>query len=227
MKKKIRILIFLILFFWLIPSNLTNRLLVIDLFCQRKCVDSFISIAWAEDSDTDEKPKSDKVRVLYFSEDYIIGAGDILEVFVYRNEQLSREVIVRPDGKISLPLVQDIRADGFTAVQIKNKITRGLRPHLDNPRVSVIVKAINSYKVSVLGRVRNPGVYPITGKTTIAEVVALAGGFTEWANKKKITVVTHENGEETKLTVNYKKIVSGKDPSENIILKRGDIIIVD
>jgi len=187
---------------------------------------SLTSLAWAGDSQGEGKGGNGKMTILHLSDDYVIGQGDVIEVFVWRNEQLSREVVVRPDGKISLPLLQDIQAEGFTVVQLKSQITRRLNKHLDNPRVSVIVKSIDSYRVSVLGRVRNPGVYPITGKTTLAEAIALAGGFTEWADKGDITVVSNEGGEEKKVIINYKKIASGKDPSQNIILRRGDIIIV-
>ena len=187
---------------------------------------SLTSLAWAGDSQGEGRGGNRKMTILHLADDYVIGQGDVIEVFVWRNDQLSREVVVRPDGKISLPLLQDIQAEGFTVVQLKNQITRLLTEHLDNPRVSVIIKAIKSYRVSVLGRVRNPGVYPITGKTTLAEAIALAGGFTEWADKGDITVVSNEGGEEKKVLINYKKISSGKDPSQNIILKRGDIIIV-
>ena len=183
-------------------------------------------LTWAGDSQDTGSSGNVKLTILHLSDDYVIGQGDLLEVFVWRNEQLSRDVVVRPDGKISLPLLQDVQAEGFTVVQLRNQITRMLNEHLENPRVSVMVKAINSYRVSVLGRVRNPGVYPITGNTTLAEAIALAGGFTEWADKGDIAVVTKEGDDEKKLTVNYKKIESGKDPSQNIILKRGDIIIV-
>jgi polysaccharide export outer membrane protein len=183
-------------------------------------------LGWAQDSGQENGTNPKKMHILHLSDDYIIGQGDVIEVFVWRNEQLSREVVVRPDGKISLPLLQDIQAEGFTVLQLKNQITRMLNQHLDNPRVSVIIKAIHSYRVSVLGRVRNPGVYPITGKTTVAEAIALAGGFTEWADKGDITVVSNHGGDEKKVLINYKKIVSGKDPSQNIVLKRGDIIIV-
>ena len=183
-------------------------------------------LTWAGDSQDTGSSGNVKLTILHLSDDYVIGQGDLLEVFVWRNEQLSRDVVVRPDGKISLPLLQDIQAEGFTVVQLKNQITRMLNEHLDNPRVSVIIKAIKSYRVSVLGRVQHPGVYPITGNTTLAEAIALAGGFTEWADKGDIAVVTKEGDDEKKLTVNYKKIESGKDPSQNIILKRGDIIIV-
>jgi len=184
------------------------------------------SLTWAQDSGQENGTNPKKMHILQLSEDYVIGQGDVIEVFVWRNDQLSREVVVRPDGKISLPLLQDVQAEGFSVVQLKNQITRMLNEHLDNPRVSVIIKAIHSYRVSVLGRVRSPGVYPITGKTTLAEAIALAGGFTEWADKGDITVVSNDGGEEKKVLINYKKIASGKDPSQNIVLKRGDIIIV-
>ncbi len=177
--------------------------------------------AWAQESQNQPKVAPGTV-----SETYIIGKGDVLRVFVWRNQQLSTQIVVRPDGKISLPLLQDLQAEGLTVLQLKEEITRKLSEHLNNPKVSVIVSEINSYKVSVLGRVASPGVYPITGNTTFIEAISMAGGFTEWANKRKITVITHQGGKKKKIRVNYKKIISGKDPSQNIILKRGDTIIV-
>jgi len=179
------------------------------------------SSAWAQSSK--EEPGTPSAQV---PKDYVIGLGDVLEVFVWRNEQLSRELIVRPDGKISLPLIQDIQAEGLTVLQLRDEITRLFDKHINNPRVTVLIRQINSYKVSVLGRVMRPGVYPITGSTTLLEIISMAGGFTEWANKEKITVITHHTGEKDKITVNYKKIASGEDPGQNITLKRGDTIIV-
>ena len=167
-----------------------------------------------------------RILPLDVSEDYVIGQGDVLEVFVWRNEELSRQVTVRPDGKISLPLVQDLQAEGLTALQLQDQITRKFKQYVQNPTVAVIVSQINSYKISVLGKVAQPGVYPITTRTTILEAISLAGGFTEWANQKKITVITTQGGQKKKLRVNYKKIISGKDPSQNITLTRGDTIIV-
>lgn len=160
------------------------------------------------------------------SENYVIGLGDVLEVFVWRNDVLSREVVVRPDGKISLPLLQDIQAEGLTVLEIKNELIKRYSKNLEHPRITVIVKQVKSYRVSVLGRVVKPGVYPITGDTTLVEAISMAGGFTEWANKKKITVITLEDGKEKKLSINYKAIASGDDPHQNISLKRGDTIIV-
>jgi len=179
------------------------------------------SSAWAQSSKDEPDVPSAQVP-----QNYVIGLGDVLEVFVWRNEQLSRELVVRPDGKISLPLIQDSQAEGLTVIQLRDEITRMFDKHINNPRVSVLVRQINSYKVSVLGRVMRPGLYPITGSTTLLEIISMAGGFTEWANKEKIAVITHHAGEEDKITVNYKKIASGEDPGQNITLKRGDTIIV-
>jgi polysaccharide export outer membrane protein len=176
---------------------------------------------WAQDSQ--EQPPPSGVQL---PKNYVIGLGDVVEIFVWRNEQLSREVVVRPDGGISLPLIQDVHVDGMTVLELKDEITRRFGEHLNHPRVSVIVKEINSYKVSVLGRVTSPGVYPITGDTKLVEAISMAGGFTEWANRRKIRVITHEGGIEKEIIVNYKKIESGKDRSHNILLKRGDTIIV-
>lgn len=194
-------------------------------------------IAWAQDSKkqpgagpAQPVPAISKhpfqILPLDVSEDYVIGQGDVLEVFVWRNEQLSRQVTVRPDGKISLPLIQDLEAEGLTALQLRDQISRELKQYVQNPTVAVIVTQINSYKISILGKVVQPGVYPITTRTTILEAISIAGGFTEWANQKKITVITTQGGQKKKFRINYKKIVSGKDPSQNIILNRGDTIIV-
>ena len=224
MKKLVKIFVFFCLFFLFSTMNSTNLLHFGGMVYQARYVDLFVPLSWAEDFDWQAKDK--QAHILQPPQDYVIGQGDELEIVVWRNEQLSRQLMVRPDGRISLPLIQDIQAEGLSVRQLQNQIRVKLNAHISNPRVSVIVTAINSYRVSVLGRVVNPGVYPITGKTTIAEAIALAGGFTEWANKRKITVVTHLGEKEKKLIVNYNKIASGKDPKQNIVLKRGDIIIV-
>ncbi|NIM98375.1 MAG: hypothetical protein GTO24_09945 [candidate division Zixibacteria bacterium] len=194
-----------------------------------------IKTTWAQEKDrSDVVPVPElkisrhpnKVLELDTSDNYVIGQGDVLEVFVWRNDNLSRQIVVRPDGKISLPLLQDVQAEGLTALRLRDEIAERYSEYVNNPRVTVIVSEIRSFKVSVLGRVTNPGVYPVTGNTTLIEAISMAGGFTEWANKRKITVITREGGREKKIRINYKKIISGKDPRQNIILKRGDTIIV-
>jgi polysaccharide export outer membrane protein len=175
--------------------------------------------AWAQEQEQVSSP----VQV---PKDYVIGQGDVLEIFVWRNEQLSRQVVVRPDGMISLPLLQDIQAEGLGVLELREDISKRLLEYLQNPRVTVIVNKVSSYKVSVLGRVVRPGVYPITGDTTFIEVISMAGGLTEWANKKKIKLIREQGGEKKNYIINYKKIESGSDPTENIVLQRGDTIIV-
>jgi polysaccharide export outer membrane protein len=224
MKRRLKILIFALLLFNLNPIYTIAQYSTIPLFQYSNWgIDSTnsINLAWAQSSKNQPRTRSSETP-----RNYVIGLGDVLEIFVWRNQQLSREVVVRPDGKISLPLIQDIQAEGLTALQLRDEITRRFDEHLDHPRVTIIVSQINSYKVNVLGRVMRPGVYPITGNTTLLEAISMAGGFTEWANKRKIAVITHQGGEEKRITVNYKKIASGKDPGQNIILKRGDTIIV-
>lgn len=182
---------------------------------------NLINIVFAQE--TKKGPSTGPIQI---PESYVIGQGDMLEVFVWRNEQLSRQVTVRPDGKISLPLIQDLHAEGLTVLQLKDQITRRLEQYVQNPTVTVIVSQIGSYKISVLGKVVQPGVYSINTRTTLLEAISLAGGFTEWANKRKITVIRNEEGKNKKIRINYNKIVSGKDPSQNITLQRGDTIVV-
>jgi polysaccharide export outer membrane protein len=236
MKKHLPIIILTILIFILNPINPFDQLNQ-SLFNQFNSFNLVNSIAFAQDSKKQRSPGTAEptpaiskhpfqTLTLGVSENYVIGQGDVLEVFVWRNEQLSREVTVRPDGKVSLPLIQDLQAEGFTALQLKDQITRKLKQYVQNPTVTVIVNEINSYKVSVLGKVASPGVYAITTRTTLVEAISMAGGFTEWANKRKITVIRSAGGKKKKLRFNYKKIVSGKDPRQNITLNRGDTIIV-
>jgi polysaccharide export outer membrane protein len=215
MNKYFQISVVAILLFILNPIGSIN---VIN---ERNQINQINQNAWAQESK--KHPLADPAGI---PENYVIGKGDVLRVFVWRNEQLSGQFTVRPDGKISLPLIQDLSAEGLTVPQLKEQITGRLKQYVQNPTVTVIVEQINSYKVSVLGRVTTPGVYSITGDTTLVEAISMAGGFTEWANKRKITVIRSQGGKDRKLRINYKKILSGKDPSLNIILNRGDTIIV-
>ena len=160
------------------------------------------------------------------SETYVIGPEDVLSITVWREEALSRQVPVRSDGKISLPLVDEIHAAGLTPLQLKEKLTLRLKEFIENPNVSVIVTAANSQKVYVSGEVRTPGVYPLRGETTLLQVIPMAGGFTEWADQKKVLIIRKESEKDKRIVVNYKKIVSGEDMSYNVVLKPGDTVIV-
>jgi polysaccharide export outer membrane protein len=178
-----------------------------------------------EDKEGTEKKKS-QPEWIAASESYVIGPEDVVSIHVWKEEALTRTVTVRMDGKISLPLIDDIHAAGYTARQLKEVLTKRLREFIDNPNVSVTVVEANSYKVYVSGQVKTPGVYRLRSETTLLQIIPMAGGFTDWANQKKILVIRKEDGKEKRITVNYKKIVEGSTPESNIILKAGDTVIV-
>ncbi len=158
------------------------------------------------------------------SSQYVIGPEDSLYIHVWKEETLSRTVPVRIDGKISLPLIDEIQAAGLTPLQLKENLVKRFREFVDIPNVSVIVMEANSFKVFVSGEVRTPGVVRLRSETSILQLISMVGGFTEWANQKKILVIRKEEGKEKRLIVNYKRIVAGKDP--NFIMKSGDTVIV-
>ncbi len=160
------------------------------------------------------------------NDQYVIGAEDVLYIHVWKEETFTRTIPVRMDGMISLPLIQEVKAAELTPLQLKEVLTRKLKEFIENPVVSVTVMEANSYKVYVSGQVRTPGVYRLRSETSVAQIIPMAGGFTDWANQKKILVIRNENGREKRITVNYKKIIRGSDSGSNVILKAGDIIIV-
>lgn len=157
---------------------------------------------------------------------YVIGPEDVLYIYVWKEENLSRSVPVRMDGMISIPLVDDIMAAGLTPLQLKEVLLAKLREFVDTPDVTVIVTEANSYKIYVQGEVRTPGVIRLRTETSLVQAIILAGGFTDWADKKKITILRKEGGKESRIRVNYKKIIDGDEGAQDIILKSGDIIIV-
>jgi polysaccharide biosynthesis/export protein len=158
------------------------------------------------------------------SDKYIIGSEDVLYIQVWKEEALSQTVLVRTDGKISLPLLDDVQAAGLTPLKLKEVLTEKFKTFVENPLVTIIVREAKSFKVFLSGQVIKPGVFALIGDTTILQVIAMAGGFTEWANQRKVLLIRRENGREVRKTVNYKKIVLGE--AENILVKPGDTIIV-
>lgn len=157
---------------------------------------------------------------------YVIGSEDVLYIHVWREEPLSRTVPVRWDGYISLPLIHEVKAAGLTPLQLKEEITRKLKEFIESPNVSVIVMEANSYKVYVSGQVRNPGVVRLRSETTLLQLIPMVGGFTDWADQKKILIIRKEDGKEKRYIVNYKKLVKGEALETNLVLKAGDTIIV-
>ncbi len=160
------------------------------------------------------------------SDSYVIGPEDVLDIFVWKETELSRKVPVRMDGKITLPLVGEMKAAGLTPLKLKAELIDKLKAYVDVPNVTVTVMEVNSFKVYISGQVAKPGVYPLRSETTILQFISLAGGFTEWANQRKILLIRKEQGKEKRFTINYKNIVSGDDLSQNLVLKPGDTIIV-
>ncbi len=163
-------------------------------------------------------------EVIADSGQYVIGPEDTLYVHVWKEETLSRTVPVRIDGKISLPLIDEIQAAGLTPLQLKENLIKRFRDFVDIPNVSVIVMEANSFKVFVSGQVKTPGVIRLRSETSILQLIPMVGGFTDWANEKKVLVIRKEGSKEKRITINYKRIVSGKDP--NFIMRSGDTIIV-
>ena len=158
------------------------------------------------------------------SDKYIIGPEDVLHIQVWKEEALSQTVLVRTDGKISLPLLDDVQAAGMTPLKLKEVLTEKLKTYVENPLVTIIVREAKSFKVYLSGQVAKPGVFALIGDTTILQMIAMAGGFTEWANQRKVLLIRRENGREVRKTINYRKIVSGE--AENILVRPGDTIIV-
>jgi polysaccharide export outer membrane protein len=159
--------------------------------------------------------------------DYVIGPEDVLQVSVWKNETLSRVVPVRPDGKISLPLLHDVQAAGLTSMQLRDKLTRALGEFMPNPEVSVIVTDVRSFRVSVMGEVQRPGVLLLKSSTTIMEAIAMAGGFRDFASPSKIVVVRKDPaGQTTKIPFNYNRAIKNGETEDNIYLKTGDVIVV-
>jgi polysaccharide export outer membrane protein len=158
---------------------------------------------------------------------YIIQPNDILEIFVYKEPELTRKVLVRPDGRISFPLVQDLQAAGINPGELKARIEKELEKFLNAPSVTVIVEAIQSYRIFVVGKVQKPGSYMSERPITVLQALAYAGGFQEFADESGMTIVrTTEQGRSAVLNFNYKDVIKGKNAEQNIYLKSGDVVVV-
>ena len=157
---------------------------------------------------------------------YVIGPDDVLTVVFWREKDMSAEVTVRPDGKISLPLLNDIDAAGITPEQLRLNLEKAAGKLMSEPNASVSVKTINSRKVYITGNVMKPGTFPLTGEMTVLQVIALAGGLQEYADNKNIVILRKVDGREQSFKFNYKDVTKQKHPEQNIALKPGDTVIV-
>jgi polysaccharide biosynthesis/export protein len=157
---------------------------------------------------------------------YIIQPNDMLEIFVWKEPDLTRKVLVRPDGRISFPLVQDLQAAGITPGELKVQVEKKLSEFLSAPEVTIIVDAINSYRIYVLGKVQKPGIITIEKPVTVLQALALAGGFQDFAKGQEMTVIRSYGKENNLFDFNYHEVIKGKRPEQNILLKTGDVVVV-
>lgn len=175
--------------------------------------------AAASDGATTKKPATDDPN-------YIIGGQDVLDINVWKEPELTRTVPVRPDGKISLPLLNDVQAAGLTPTQLAEQITTSLKKFVTGPQVTVIVTQINSQRIYLMGEVARAGAYPLLPGMTVLQGLSSGGGFTQFANLKKIYVLRSVDGKQQKYPFNYKEVLSGKAADQNIVLRPGDTIVV-
>lgn len=158
--------------------------------------------------------------------EYGLGPDDVLQIDIWKNPDLSKEVTVRPDGFISLPLVNDVRVKGFTATDLAQILKERYKDFVDDPEVSVTVKVANSYKIFVLGKVTTSGMFLLKTPITVLQAISMAGGFTPFASTSDITVLRKQEGTEKRYRVNYGDIVKGKRTEQNLVLIPGDTVIV-
>jgi polysaccharide biosynthesis/export protein len=187
---------------------------------------------WAQADSNDNAAKPDKAAVPEASaaaaavpSDYVIGADDTLHITVWKEPDMNVTLPVRPDGKISMPLLDDVQAAGMTPMQLGASIKEKLKKYIADPRVTVVVTAMNSQRIYVLGEVLHTGAMPLLPHMTVLQALSSAG-FTQFANLKAIYLLRMENGQQTKTSFNYKDALKGRGTQQNIALKPGDTIVV-
>lgn len=157
---------------------------------------------------------------------YVIGPEDVIGVLFWRDQEMSGDVTVRPDGMITLALLGDIKAAGMTPEALKQKVQESASKYINDASVTIVVRQINSRKVFITGEVTTPGAYPLAGPRTVMQLIALAGGLTEYADAKNISIVRVEQGRSRSFKFNYKDVAKGKNLQQNIVLQPGDTIVV-
>jgi polysaccharide export outer membrane protein len=157
---------------------------------------------------------------------YVIQPNDLLEIFVWKEPDLTRKVLVRPDGRISFPLVQDLQAAGISPPELKKAVEKRLSEFLSAPEVTIIVEAIQSYRIYVVGKVQKPGGINVEKAVTVLQALALAGGFQDFAKEDEMTVIRSFGKETLTFEFNYHDVIRGKKPEQNIILRSGDVVVV-
>jgi polysaccharide biosynthesis/export protein len=160
-------------------------------------------------------------------ESYVIGAEDVITVDVWKEPDMSKTIPVRPDGMISLPLIGEVKAAGYTPVQLQDVLAETMKKYVSEPQVTVVVEKIGSLNFNIVGEVNHPGYFPLTRRMTVLDAIAMAGGFKDFAKTKKVYVLrTAANGSEERLPFNYKEVIKGQDMQQNIELQPRDTIVV-
>jgi polysaccharide export outer membrane protein len=172
-----------------------------------------------------QPPAAVKPKMAPMLEEYRIGPEDVLSISVWKNEAMSRVLPVRPDGMISLPLLDDVMAAGLTPTELRNVLAQKLTEYVPSPAVTVIVNDVKSFKVSVIGEVMRPARYELKSRTSVLDVLALAGGFNQFAARTRIVVLRQEGDKKIRIPFNYNRVTSGSD-EENVYLRPGDIVLV-
>ena len=183
--------------------------------------------AGADQPDKKAAENHPAVQAGHSDDSYVIGANDVLAVSVWKEPDVSRSVPVRSDGKISLPLVGELQAGGQTPRQLEQEIAKRLQNFISEPEVTVIVTDSKSQKINILGMVAKPGAYLLTSSTTVLDAVAMAGGFKDFAKQKAIYVLRQGmDGTQKRIPFNYKEVIKGKNPEQNIRLQAGDTVVI-
>jgi polysaccharide export outer membrane protein len=182
--------------------------------------------AAAADKQAGEKP-GEGSRTAHSDSSYVIGPDDVLAINVWKEPEVSRSVPVRSDGKISLPLVGELTAGGQTPLQLEQEITKRLQNYISEPEVTVIVQDSKSQRINILGMVVRPGSYLLTGSATVLDAIAMAGGFKDFAKQKSIYVLrANGDGTQKRISFNYKEVIKGKNPEQNVRLLPRDTVVV-
>ena len=158
--------------------------------------------------------------------EYLIGPNDILNIHVWREDALTRDVIVMGDGRIAFPLIGEIMAKDKTVEELKQSITQKLKKYVSDPNVTVIVKESRSRRIYTIGKLNAPGAHPLVAGMTVLQALSASGGFTEWADTKNILIIRRKGSVEERLKFNYKEFIDGRDVEQNILLQPNDTIVV-
>lgn len=190
-----------------------------------------VAAGWAQDGNKDDTksttaaPQAAKEPVSVAGPDYVIGADDVLHISVWKEPDMTNTLPVRPDGKISMPLLNDVQAAGLTPMQLADSVTEKLKKYISDPHVTVVVTSMNSQRIYVTGEALHTGAMPLLPNMTVLQALASAG-FTQFANTKGIYVLRASSGKQEKIPVNYKQLVKGEAMDKNIVLKPGDTIVI-